>query len=234
MPHADAPPADAASIIREQLPLAAVPSLRGVFLHLATPRSGLRRLLDRSETGLPPYWAYPWAGGLALARHVEEHPEVVRGRHVLDFGAGSGLVGIAAALAGAAGVVAAETDGTGRVALGLNAAANGVELAIIGSDLTGGAPPPVDVVLAGDVFYDPAVAERALHFFDACLAAGIEVLIGDVGRAYLPLARLRRLAAYPVPDFGHGRTTERLSGGVYALLAEPPSAAAMPLNSGKK
>lgn len=209
---------DPARFIREHLPLAPVPTLATICLHQATPGSGLRRLLDAHDSAEPPYWAYPWAGGLALARHLLDHPELVRGRQVLDFGAGSGLVGIAAAKAGAARVSSAEIDASGRVALGLNAAANGVTLAIVDTDLTTAPAPAVDLVVAGDVFYEAGLAARALRFFDRCLGAGADVLIGDVGRAHLPHARLRRLADYPVPEFGSGKADAAVPGGVFALL----------------
>ncbi|TGQ96195.1 methyltransferase, partial [Mesorhizobium sp. M1C.F.Ca.ET.204.01.1.1] len=114
-----------------------------------------------------------------------DHPEIVTGRRVLDLGAGSGLVAIAAAKAGAAEVIAAEIDRNGIVALGLNAAANGVAITVIGEDVTAGPPPAVDLVLAGDVFYGHEVARRVIPFFDRCLAAGIEVLVGDPRRTDL-------------------------------------------------
>lgn len=211
------PTPDPAQFIRKRLPLAQVPMLAGLRLHLATPASGLRRLLEAHDSVEPPYWAYPWAGGLALAHHLLDNPALVRGRHVLDFGAGSGLVGIAAARAGASSVTCSEIDASGRVALALNAAANGVMLAILDADLTTGPAPAVDLVLAGDVFYEPGLAARALGFFDRCLAAGVEVVIGDIGRAHLPHERLRRLAEYSVPDFGGGHGNA-VPGGVFALL----------------
>ncbi|TIR64473.1 MAG: methyltransferase, partial [Mesorhizobium sp.] len=146
----------------------------------------------------PPYWAYAWAGGAVLARYVLDRPSTVAGRRVLDLGAGSGLVGIAAARAGAREVTAAEIDRNGIVALRLNAEANGVAIIIIGEDISAGPPPSVDVVLAGDVFYGQAVARRIVPFLDRCLAAGIEVLVGDPGRAWLPRRRIRLLGEYQV------------------------------------
>ena len=153
----------------------------------------------------PPYWAYAWAGGAVLARYILDRPEAVAGRRVLDLGAGSGLVGIAAAKAGASAVIAAEIDRNGVAAIGLNAAANGVTTAIIDKDITTGPPPAVDLVLAGDVFYGREVALRVMPFLDCCLAAGIYVLVGDPRRNDLPLSRLRLLAEYLVPDFGDAK-----------------------------
>jgi predicted nicotinamide N-methyase len=139
---------------------------------------------------------------MALARHILDQPGTVTGRRVLDLGAGSGLVAIAAAMAGASEVIAAEIDRYALAALGLNATANGVAIAIVGDDLTVGPPPLVDLVTAGDLFYERDLAERVNAFLDRCLAADIDVLIGDPGRAYLPRLRLCLLAEYPVPDVG--------------------------------
>lgn len=182
--------------IRAQLPLTPVPGLPGVVLHLASPSSGLRRLTDAT-----PYWAYVWAGGAVLARYLQDHPNVVRGRRVLDLGAGSGLVGIVASQIGAQ-VLAAEIDPLGRVALALNAAANGVVIEVLPGDILIAAPPHTDLILVGDLFYDDALVVPVLGFLDRAMAQGIDVLIGDPGRAPLPMARLVRVAVYDVPDFG--------------------------------
>jgi predicted nicotinamide N-methyase len=182
-----------------------------VVLHQAAPGSGLHRI-DGLET---PYWAYRWAGGLALARYVLDRPQVVAGQQVLDLGAGSGLVGIAAMLAGAEAVLAAEVDGHAVAAIPLNAAANGVEVTVRHADLTLGDPPAVDIVLAGDVFYAPDLAARVTPFLDRCLGAAIEVLIGDPWRTPLPMDRLRELARYPVRETGR-----EMESGVFALLSE--------------
>src|SRR5262249_10318086 len=149
-----------------------------------------------------PYWAHLWAGGLALARHILDRPETVAGRRVLDLGAGSGIVGIAAARAGAAQVIAADVDRYALTALGLNAAANPVSIATVWGDATARPPPPVDLVAVGDLFYECDLAARVTAFLDRCTGAGIDVLIGDPGRAFLPRSRLRLLAEYPVSDLG--------------------------------
>ncbi|MBZ9854990.1 50S ribosomal protein L11 methyltransferase [Mesorhizobium sp. CA13] len=206
--------------------LVPVPALPEIRLYAPHPGTGLRRLVEPHEEAdedapepQPPYWAYAWAGGAVLARYVFDKPEAVAGRRVLDLGAGSGLVGIAAAKAGAAEVIAAEVDRNGIAAIGLNAAANGVAVAIIEKDITKGPPPPVDLVLAGDVFYSSEVALRVIPFLDRCLASGMEVLVGDPGRNDLPLSRLRLIAEYEVPDFGDGIGGARRASGVFLFEA---------------
>jgi len=196
------PAPDLSRFIAEKLPLAAVPAVPEIRLHMATPASGLRRMLEASGESGSPYWAYPWAGGVVLARFILDRPDAVAGRRVLDLGSGSGLVAIAAARAGAKGVTAVDTDPNAIAALRLNAAANGVPVETWAHDVTAGPPPDVDVVLAGDVFYEAALAARVTTFLDRCLDAGIAVLVGDPGRAPLPRHRLRLQAEYAVADFG--------------------------------
>lgn len=215
------PPLDAAQFIRSNLRLTPVPTLPEISLYTAHPGSGLWRLAGTQVSDPPsPYWAFPWAGGTALARHVLDHPEQVADRRVLDLGAGSGLVAIAAARAGASRVIAADIDPHAIVALGLNAEANGVAVSPLHTDLTAGLPPPVDLVLAGDVFYSLALARRVTAFLDRCIAAGIVVLVGDPGRRWLPRARLRPVAEYPVSDVGAARS-DAATGHVFAF--EPKS-----------
>ncbi|RUV36548.1 methyltransferase [Mesorhizobium sp. M7A.F.Ca.MR.148.00.0.0] len=206
--------------------LVPVPALPEIQFYTAHPGSGLRRLVEPEDDAedapepQPPYWAYAWAGGTVLARYVLDHPTTVAGRRVLDLGAGSGLVGIAAAKAGAREVIAAEIDRNGVAALELNAVANGVAITIIGEDITAGPPPAVDLVLAGDVFYGRDVALRVTPFLDRCLAAGIDVLVGDPRRNDLPLSRLRLLAEYQVPDFGDAKGAATKPSGVFSFEAE--------------
>lgn len=214
------PPANIVEFIQANMPLARAPWQPEILLHAAHPGSGLWRLSRFGQkAGEPPYWAYPWAGGAALVRYFFDRPEAVSGRRVLDLGAGSGVVGIAAAKSGASKVVAAEIDRNAIVALRLNAAANGVKIEPLAGDLTRGAPPSVDLIAVGDLFYERGLAQRVTGFLDRCQAAGVDILIGDIGRAYLPRSRLRLLAEYPVKDFGDGDNAAPKPAGVFAFAA---------------
>ena len=156
---------------------------------------------ELGEMGLPPpFWAFAWAGGQALARYVLDHAATVRGQRVLDLASGSGLVGIAAMKAGAASACAADIDAFAAVAIGINAQANAVRLAVTTDDLLaadGGAQ--WDVILAGDIFYERDTAERAFAYLARHAARGATILIGDPSRTYLPRARLKKLVDYSVP-----------------------------------
>lgn len=193
--------------IRANLPLAPVPGIPEIRLHKAGPASGLSRLAESEDDFQTPYWAYHWGGGLALGRHVLDHPDCVAGKRVLDLGAGSGLVGIAAMKSGAHSVLAADIAPYAIAAMQLNAAANNVTLSPLCADLTSGEPPAVDVVLVADLFYAEDLARRVTPFLDRCLAVNINVLIGDPWRAWLPRERLKLLAEYPGHDFGGSNTT---------------------------
>ncbi|MDR7228976.1 putative nicotinamide N-methyase [Caulobacter sp. BE264] len=193
---------DLDAFIRERLPLEPAPGVSEVRLHCAGPRSGLSRLAEADADFGSPYWARPWGGGLVLARHVLDKPQTVTGRRVLDLGAGSGLVAIAAALAGAADVMAVDVDPCAVAAARLNAQANGVAVRCLRTDLLEGEPPEVDLVLVGDLFYAPDLATRTEAFLRRCRAAGLMVLIGDPWRAPLPIKRLRVLARHAVTDYG--------------------------------
>lgn len=208
---------DAAGFIRTNLRLEAVPSLPGIVLYTAHPGSRLSRLADPDDDDPPaPYWAYQWAGGLALAHHFMAHPELVAGKRVLDLGAGSGLVGIVAARAGAR-VGAAEIDPNGRAAITLNAAANAVAIALVEVDISGAAPAGFDVIAAGDVFYNPEVGRLMLPFLLRCRAVGMHVLVGDPDRRDLPMMQLGRIASYAVGDVGDARDKSERVGTVYQL-----------------
>ncbi len=146
-----------------------------------------------------PFWAFPWAGGQALARHLLDHPELVRGRRVLDFATGSGLVGIAAAKAGAAEVVGADVAPFCEAVVPMNAGLNGVSLELRLEDLLGRPLAGFDLVVAGDVFYEQPFAARALAWFRALARQGVRVLAGDPGRLYTPREGMADLASYEVP-----------------------------------
>jgi predicted nicotinamide N-methyase len=148
----------------------------------------------------PPFWAAAWPGGQALARFVLDSPEVVAGRSVLDLGSGSGLVAVAAALAGARQVLASEIDPFGHAAIAVNAQDNGVAPVAVLGDVLAGEPPAVDVVLAGDVCNDRTMSDRVLPFLEAARARGAEVYLGDPGRPYVPTDRLTAVATFDVPD----------------------------------
>jgi predicted nicotinamide N-methyase len=154
---------------------------------------------ELAEAGLPPpFWAFAWAGGQALARYLLDRPEIVRGRRVLDVGSGSGLVAIAAMKAGAGNVTAVDVDPFAIAVIAINAKANGVSLALSCVDPIDAPRPAVDLVTVGDLFYERDLAERLLFWLDGFLDDGAEVLIGDPGRSYLPTARLEELAVYSV------------------------------------
>ncbi len=194
---------DARGFIRGRLPLRVVPDVPEVRLHLADAASGLNLLARLAGADFrAPYWAYVWAGGAALARHLLDHPEVVAGRRVFDLGTGSGLVAIAARLAGAGSVEAVDIDPLALVAAELNAAANRLDVAVRPGDALTAPTPEADLVCAGDVFYDTGVARASMAFLERCRAAGAKVLIGDPGRNDLPRHRLRVVERYSVRDFG--------------------------------
>ena len=181
------------------LPVPLVPEIK---LHLAE-KSLL--IWQRTEEELkasnipPPYWAFAWAGGQALARYILDHANLVAGRHVLDLGSGSGLAAIAAAKAGAAQVHAAEIDAFAIVAITLNAAANGVAVMTSERDGLADAQTPAEVLLVGDLFYERALAERTLAYCEQARARQALVLVGDPQRSYFPRGRFAPLAEYAVP-----------------------------------
>jgi predicted nicotinamide N-methyase len=194
--------ADKAGFIRANTRLMAVPHAPEIHLHLATELVPLWQATeeDVAAQGLPPpFWAFAWAGGQALARHILDAPDLVRGRRVLDFAAGSGLVGIAAARAGAMHVLAIELDPFAIEAIALNAQANGVTIETIQADLTTRPPPQQDTVLVGDAFYERELASAVLPWLRSLAARGADVLIGDPGRSWLPRKALVEVACYEVP-----------------------------------
>lgn len=178
------------------------PHVPEIALHLASDVHDLWHKTEREleEIGLPPpFWAFAWAGGQGLSRYVLDHPASVAGKRVLDFASGSGLVAIAAAKAGAARVLAADIDLWAEHAISLNAAHNEVSVDVVRRNIVGSALPDIDVLLAGDVFYDLTFADALVPWFAELTAQGITVLCGDPGRHYLPRANIRPLASYDVP-----------------------------------
>ena len=187
--------------IRSNTDVLSPPHVPEVKLRLATEAHDLwlKTEEELEAIGLPPpFWAFAWAGGQGLARHVLDHPALVAGKTVLDFASGSGLVGIAARMAGASKVLAADIDPWSETAIRLNAGLNGVTLDHTSDDLIG-RDGGWDVVLAGDVFYDRGFAGLLIPWFSALAARGASVLVGDPGRAYCPRERMEALATYTVP-----------------------------------
>ncbi len=172
---------------------APVPNVPELVLHQAADIHGLWQEVG---TEAPPFWAFAWLGGQALARHVLDHPEVVRGRRVLDLATGSGVVALAAARAGAEHVVAVDVDPVAGQAVAANAAANGLSVAWQCADLLDGPPAAADVVLAADVLYDRAMAPRVLAWLRRCEGT---VLVADPGRDYCPAHELTEVASYVLP-----------------------------------
>jgi predicted nicotinamide N-methyase len=179
--------------------VALVPEIR---LYQASEPIGVWQRTERAagRTGLdPPFWAFAWAGGQALARYLLDHPEAVKDRRVIDIASGSGLVAIAAARAGAAAVTGYDIDPLAIAAITLNAAANGVTVLAVQADVLDGGDLGPDVLLVADAFYQRELARRVTRFAERGRARGADVLLGDFGRAYLPRDRLTPLAAYDVP-----------------------------------
>jgi predicted nicotinamide N-methyase len=192
---------DRAAFIRAHTRPLPVPNAPEITLHLADEATELWQKTedDLGRIGLPPpFWAFAWAGGQALARYILDNPAVVAGKRVLDFASGSGLVAIAAALAGAKRVEASEIDDFALSSIILNGRANNVALEIRAGDLIGRLE-PWDVVLAGDVSYERDMAKRVTDWLAGLHARGATVLIGDPGRSYLDRDRLEPIAEYRVP-----------------------------------
>lgn len=192
-----------ATFVRDHTRLQQPSLVPEVTLHVAADVVALWEAIEE-ECGVaptePPFWAAAWPGGQALARYVLDVPRTVAGRSVLDLGSGSGLVAVAAALAGADGVVASEIDPFGHAAIAVNAEVNGVPPISVVGDVLGEPPPDVDVVLAGDVCYDREMSERVLPWLEAARERGAEVYLGDPGRPYVPVGRLQSVATFDVPD----------------------------------
>lgn len=213
---------DKDAFIRANTRLRAVPLTPEISLLLADEAVPLWHKTEEEigEAGLPPpFWAFAWAGGQALARHVLDNADLVHGKSVLDLASGSGLVGIAAMKAGAASVTVADIDAFACAAATLNAAENGVSLATCQDDLlTAQLTARWDVILAGDIFYERDTAQRAFDFLSGHAARGAAVLIGDPGRSYLPRDKLLRIAEYSVPVTRDLEDAEIKKTSVWSLL----------------
>jgi predicted nicotinamide N-methyase len=212
-------PHDPAHFIRENTALMAPPLVPEIRLHLATEVVPLWRKTEEelAADGIPPpYWAFAWAGGQALARYLLDHPSEVTGRSVLDFGSGSGLAAIAAAKAGATRVLASDIDGFALGAIRLNMAANGVTLGSTADDVIG-SQGPWDVILLGDMCYERPLAERLFIWLAERARGGTRVLLGDPGRSYFPKTGVQKLATYRVETTPELEDREVRETGVYAF-----------------
>jgi predicted nicotinamide N-methyase len=214
---------DPALFVRSNTAIVRPPLVPEIALHLATEMTPIwqatEEVLARGAVP-PPYWAFAWAGGQALARFLLDNPEIVRGREVLDIGSGSGIVAIAAAKAGAARVVAAEIDRFAAAAIALNAALNGVTVTIETRDLLSRAAAGWGVALAGDICYEEPMSSRALTLLRRIAARGRMALLGDPGRAYLPRSGLVERARYEVPTSRELEDREAREAVVWQVLPE--------------
>ena len=194
-----------AEVIRDSTRLRPVPLVPEIQLYQASEPMSVWQQTEQAtgRIGLdPPFWAFAWAGGQALARYLLDHPEAVTGRHTIDVASGSGLVAIAAVLAGAAAVTAYDIDPLAAAAIAVNADANGVAVPVVLADvrLHDDLPAPgTDLVLVADAFYEQELAAEVLRLAERSRDHGAAVLFGDFGRAYLPRTRLVPLASYDVP-----------------------------------
>lgn len=213
--------ADRAAFIRTHTRRIATPHAPEIVLHVADEATALWHKTEEElgQIGLPPpFWAFAWAGGQALARYLLDHPDVVAGKRVLDFASGSGLVAIAAALAGAQKVEAVDIDVFAIEAIGINAVANGVEVTPRQVNLIG-VDEGWDVVLAGDICYERDLAAAVTAWLETLRERGASVLIGDPGRSYLPREKLTALATYKVPVTRELEDSEIKTSHVWALRA---------------
>ena len=212
---------DPTVFVRRNTAIATPPLVPEIRIHLATEITPIWQATEETfaRSALPPpFWAFAWAGGQALARYLLDHPEVVAGRSVVDFGAGSGLVAIAAAKAGAASVLAAEIDHFAAAAIAANAALNGITIAVTTADALDWVDPGWEVVVAGDVCYERPMADKVTAWLRVLAARGSLVLLGDPGRAYLPSQGRRERARYLVPTSRELEDRESRDGVVWEVL----------------
>jgi predicted nicotinamide N-methyase len=214
---------DPTLFIQRNTAITAPPLVPEIRLYLATQMTPIwhatEETLARGAVP-PPYWAFAWAGGQALARYLLDHPETVRGREVLDIGSGSGIVAIAAAKAGASRVVAAEIDHFAAAAIALNTALNGVTVSIETRDLLDRAAAGWGVALAGDICYEEPMSSRAMILLRRIAARGRLALLGDPGRSYLPRSGLVERARYTVLTSRELEDRDEREGVVWQVLAE--------------
>ena len=215
------------SFVVRETTLRALPGLPGMRLHLADDALALWRAVQVAtgdDDAALPYWGFAWSGGLALARFLGDQPATVAGKRVLDLASGCGLVAIAAMRAGAVRTLASDIDPFAHAAIELNAVANRARIGLLLQDLLDEPPPDVDVILAGDCFYEAGLASRVGSWLAGAQAGGIEVLIGDPGRRYLPMRDLVEIASYEVRTTTELEDIERKRAGVYAFRRPSPRA----------
>ncbi len=213
-------PASARAFVLRHTALGPVPGLESIRLCLADDVLAVWHAAQIETGDLEadlPYWAVAWGGGLAIARHLAVHPGLVSGRRVFDLASGSGLCAIAAVRAGAARAVAADIDPFALAAIEINARANGCRVEVVGRDVLDGGAPEADVVLAGDCWYEARLAGRVLPWLRRAVARGLDVLVGDPGRRYLPADELVELATYDVRTTSDLEDMDRRTGHVYRL-----------------
>ena len=213
-------PASAELFIRRHTMIASPPIVPEISLYLATEITPIWQATEAELAAAevpPPFWAFAWAGGQALARHVLDHPDLVAGRRVLDFGSGSGLCAIAAAMAGAARVRAVDIDPIACTVIGINAALNDVALDVETADIIDG-PTTADLILVGDMCYEKPLAARLLRWLREAVAEGAVVLLGDPGRNYSPAEGVREIARYLVPTSLELEDRTERSAAVWVLL----------------
>jgi predicted nicotinamide N-methyase len=210
----------ARSFVLRQTRLGPVPGIDGIRLHLGVEILPLWHAvqLETHDPEAPlPYWAFAWGGGLAIARYLAEHPEAVAGRRVVDVASGSGLCAIAALRAGASEATGIDIDSFAVAAMRLNGRANRVRLTAITRDVLDEEPVDADVVLAGDCWYEAGLAARVTRWLRAASDSGLDVLIGDPGRRYLPIGELEELACYEVRTTTELEDLDRKDARVYRL-----------------
>ncbi|HVB18543.1 MAG TPA: 50S ribosomal protein L11 methyltransferase, partial [Stellaceae bacterium] len=214
---------DPAAFVIRNTEIKSPPLVPEIRLYLATEVTPIWQATEESLARFgtpPPFWAFAWAGGQALARYLLDHPDIVAGREVLDIGSGSGIVAIAAAMAGARRVTAAEIDPFAAAAIALNAPLNGVSVRVETRDLLDRAAAGWEVALAGDICYEEPMSSRAMSLLRRIASRGRLALLGDPGRAYLPREGLVERARYEVPTSRELEDREAKEGVVWEVLAE--------------